>query len=85
MLVDVARGAVEARAVDEAAFVPVAGGRRGVMAVGDHVRELFLEVRADNPGAEALYVSRGFERIAIRAAYYQPDGVDAVVMKAVLG
>jgi ribosomal-protein-alanine acetyltransferase len=48
-------------------------------------RELFLEVRADNPGAEALYVSRGFERIAIRAAYYQPDGVDAVVMKAVLG
>ena len=46
--------------------------------------EVFLEVRADNPGAEALYVARGFERIAIRPAYYQPDGVDAVVMKAVL-
>lgn len=46
--------------------------------------EVFLEVRADNPGAEALYVTRGFERIAIRPAYYQPDGVDAVVMKAVL-
>ncbi len=46
--------------------------------------EIFLEVRADNPGAEALYVSRGFERIAVRPAYYQPDGVDALVMKAVL-
>lgn len=47
-------------------------------------REVFLEVRADNPGAEALYETRGFERIAIRPAYYQPDGVDAVVMKRVL-
>jgi len=46
--------------------------------------EVFLEVRADNPGAEALYASRGFERIAVRPRYYQPDGVDAVVMKAVL-
>lgn len=45
--------------------------------------EVFLEVRADNPGAEALYASRGFERIAIRPDYYQPDGVDAVIMKAV--
>ncbi|MFT4285375.1 MAG: ribosomal protein S18-alanine N-acetyltransferase [Protaetiibacter sp.] len=45
--------------------------------------EVFLEVRADNPGAEALYASRGFARIAVRPAYYQPDGVDAVVMKAV--
>jgi len=45
-------------------------------------REVFLEVRADNPGAEALYETRGFARIAIRPAYYQPDGVDAVVMKA---
>jgi N6-L-threonylcarbamoyladenine synthase len=44
--------------------------------------EVFLEVRADNPGAEALYASRGFARIAIRPAYYQPDGVDAVVMRS---
>jgi len=43
--------------------------------------EVFLEVRADNPAAESLYVTRGFARIAIRPAYYQPDGVDAVVMK----
>ncbi len=46
-------------------------------------RELFLEVRADNPNAEALYATRGFERIAIRPNYYQPDGVDAIIMKAV--
>ncbi|WP_166868845.1 MULTISPECIES: ribosomal protein S18-alanine N-acetyltransferase [unclassified Salinibacterium] len=45
--------------------------------------ELFLEVRADNPNAEALYATRGFQRIAIRPNYYQPDGVDAVIMKAV--
>lgn len=44
-------------------------------------RELFLEVRADNPGAEHLYASLGFERIAVRTKYYQPDGVDAHVMR----
>jgi ribosomal-protein-alanine N-acetyltransferase len=43
--------------------------------------EVFLEVRADNPNAEALYVSLGFEQIAVRAKYYQPDGVDAHIMK----
>jgi N6-L-threonylcarbamoyladenine synthase/ribosomal-protein-alanine N-acetyltransferase len=48
-------------------------------------REVFLEVRADNPNAEALYRSLGFERIAVRARYYQPDGVDAHVMKLLLG
>ncbi|TXK19207.1 ribosomal protein S18-alanine N-acetyltransferase [Homoserinibacter sp. GY 40078] len=48
------------------------------------VRDVFLEVRADNPGAESLYASRGFERIGIRPRYYQPDDVDAVIMTAVL-
>jgi ribosomal-protein-alanine acetyltransferase len=43
--------------------------------------EVFLEVRADNPGAEALYRSLGFEQIAVRERYYQPDGVDAHVMR----
>ena len=43
--------------------------------------EVFLEVRADNPGAEALYDSLGFEVIAVRPKYYQPDGVDAHVMR----
>lgn len=44
-------------------------------------REVFLEVRADNPGAEALYTEIGFEPIGVRAKYYQPDGVDAIVMR----
>ena len=44
-------------------------------------RELFLEVRADNPTAKALYDSLGFVEIATRPKYYQPDGVDAIVMR----
>ncbi|WP_448258161.1 ribosomal protein S18-alanine N-acetyltransferase [Microbacterium aurum] len=44
-------------------------------------REVFLEVRADNPTAAALYDSEGFVEIARRPRYYQPDDVDAVVMK----
>ena len=44
-------------------------------------REVFLEVRADNPGAQALYHLLGFEQIGVRTAYYQPDGVDALVMR----
>lgn len=46
-------------------------------------REVFLEVRADNPGAEGLYF-RGFEEIGRRPRYYQPDDVDAIVMRRVL-
>jgi N6-L-threonylcarbamoyladenine synthase/ribosomal-protein-alanine N-acetyltransferase len=44
-------------------------------------REVFLEVRADNPGAQQLYRELGFEEIGVRPQYYQPDGVDAVVMR----
>ena len=44
-------------------------------------REVFLEVRADNPGAQTLYQRLGFEEIGVRPKYYQPDGVDAVVMR----
>ena len=44
-------------------------------------REVFLEVRADNPTAEGLYLSEGFEEIGRRPHYYQPDDVDAVVMR----
>lgn len=44
--------------------------------------QVFLEVRADNPGAEALYRMLGFDSIGVRAGYYQPDNVDAVVMRA---
>ncbi len=61
-------------------------GRRLMHALLDEaarrgVREVFLEVRADNPVAQALYRSLGFEEIGARPRYYQPDGVDAVVMK----
>ncbi|GAA4050357.1 ribosomal protein S18-alanine N-acetyltransferase [Agromyces indicus] len=45
------------------------------------VTELFLEVRADNPVARGLYESLGFVEIDVRRGYYQPDGVDAVVMR----
>ena len=44
-------------------------------------REIFLEVRVDNPNAQSLYDSLGFERIAVRKGYYQPDNVDGAVMR----
>ncbi len=42
--------------------------------------ELFLEVRADNSGAQSLYASLGFEAIGRRKGYYT-GGIDAVSMK----
>ncbi|GAB3028827.1 hypothetical protein GCM10027052_00620 [Parafrigoribacterium mesophilum] len=44
-------------------------------------RQVFLEVRADNPAAQNLYRTLGFEQIGVRVAYYQPDGVDALTMR----
>ena len=49
-------------------------GRRGV-------RHVFLEVRADNPVAQKLYLSEGFVEVGRRPRYYQPDDVDAIVMR----
>jgi ribosomal-protein-alanine N-acetyltransferase len=49
--------------------------------VARRARQIFLEVRADNPNARALYDSLGFEQIAVRKRYYQPDNVDAQVMR----
>ncbi|GAA2450473.1 ribosomal protein S18-alanine N-acetyltransferase [Actinomadura vinacea] len=49
-------------------------GRRGS-------HEVFLEVRADNDRARHLYERFGFERVGIRKRYYQPSGVDAIVMR----
>ena len=46
-----------------------------------HIAELFLEVRADNPIARALYASLGFVEIGVRRGYYQPDDVDAISMR----
>lgn len=48
-------------------------------------RDVFLDVRADNPVAASLYRSVGFTEVGRRPRYYQPDDVDAIVMKLVLG
>ncbi len=45
------------------------------------IREVFLEVRADNPVAQTLYRSEGFADVGRRPRYYQPDDVDALVMR----
>lgn len=50
-------------------------------AVARRAREVFLDVRADNPVAQALYASEGFAEVGRRPRYYQPDDVDAVVMR----
>ena len=56
--------------------------------VGEAVRrgchEVLLEVRKDNPRARQLYLRHGFAEIGVRRGYYQPSGVDAVVMRKVL-
>jgi ribosomal-protein-alanine N-acetyltransferase len=43
--------------------------------------EIFLEVRADNARAQRLYRWWGFDDIGIRRGYYQPSGMDAIVMR----
>jgi len=50
-------------------------------AVGRGCTEVFLEVREDNQRARGLYLRRGFEEIGVRRGYYQPSGVDAIVMR----
>ncbi len=43
--------------------------------------QLMLEVRADNQAAIALYLDLGFVQIDLRKRYYQPAGVDALIMR----
>jgi ribosomal-protein-alanine N-acetyltransferase len=46
--------------------------------------EVFLEVRVDNDRAQRLYRHHGFADAGLRRGYYQPSGVDALVMRLVL-
>ncbi|MEV0592072.1 ribosomal protein S18-alanine N-acetyltransferase [Nonomuraea cavernae] len=43
-------------------------------------REIFLEVRSDNPQARGVYEHFGFEEIGLRRRYYD-DGTDAIMMR----
>ncbi len=61
-------------------------GRRLLRALLDEAgvrgyREVLLEVRADDPAAQSLYASEGFERIGVRRGYYRGGRVDALVMR----
>jgi len=71
---EAARGRGTGRALLEALLAEA--GRRGA-------DEVFLEVRAGNETAQRLYASLGFERIAVRPHYYQPDNEDAWVMRRI--
>ncbi|MBX3173052.1 MAG: ribosomal protein S18-alanine N-acetyltransferase [Gemmatimonadaceae bacterium] len=42
---------------------------------------IYLEVRASNEAAQALYRSRGFDVVGRRRAYYQHPTEDAVLMR----
>ena len=77
--------------------VAVAPGRRGAglgdrlvsellrRAADDGAGSVMLEVRADNGPARRLYERHGFAEVAVRRRYYQPEGVDAVVMRRRVG
>ena len=43
--------------------------------------QVMLEVRADNEPAITLYKDLGFVQIDVRKRYYQPAGVDALIMR----
>lgn len=45
-----------------------------------HAADVLLEVRADNPRAQQLYLRFGFEQIHVRPRYYR-DGTDALIMR----
>lgn len=62
---------IGARLLDELVATAIEGG----------AREMFLEVRADDAGAQRLYRRAGFEAIAVRPNYYPATGADAVVMR----
>ena len=52
---------------------------RDLLAAAGH-RRVLLDVRADNEVAQRLYRRHGFVPVGRRRGYYQPSGMDAVVM-----
>jgi [ribosomal protein S18]-alanine N-acetyltransferase len=54
------------------------------VAIQTGVKEVLLEVAADNEAAQALYAAFGFEKIGVRKGYYQPTNTDAYVMRVEL-
>jgi ribosomal-protein-alanine N-acetyltransferase len=48
------------------------------------VRQVYLEVRASNAVAQALYDGLGFEKVGQRAKYYRRPTEDAVVLRAAI-
>lgn len=65
---------IGARLLDDLLAAAIEGG----------AEEIFLEVRADDDGAQRLYSRAGFEAIAVRPNYYVATGTDAVVMHKTL-
>ena len=45
------------------------------------VPDVWLEVAVTNTAALALYRAHGFEDVRVRTKYYQPEGLDAQVMR----
>ncbi len=75
------------------AVVPSARGRglgRALLedflgaARSERVADAWLEVAVDNVAALALYRAHGFEDVRVRRKYYQPEGIDALVMRVQL-
>ncbi|WP_237565461.1 ribosomal protein S18-alanine N-acetyltransferase [Ornithinimicrobium cavernae] len=50
-------------------------------AAGAGASQVMLEVREDNEAAIALYARNGFAELHRRRGYYQPGGVDALIMR----
>jgi ribosomal-protein-alanine N-acetyltransferase len=48
------------------------------------IREIYLEVRRTNTGAQKLYRQLGFRQVGVRRGYYVTPAEDALVMRRVL-
>ena len=54
-------------------------------AAGHGIRAFFLEVRASNAPAQALYRAAGFQEAGLRKNYYQNPAEDGLIMRADIG